>query len=69
MMVESFVWSCDEREPEQSAAWIRGVADQNQQTRLYHRMLGNWARKDPNAVRTWVSENEVPENIRQRFSR
>ena len=51
-VVESFVWSCDERAPEQSAAWIRGVADQNQQTRLYHRMLGNWASKDAAAVRT-----------------
>jgi len=68
-MVESFVWSCDERSPEQSAAWISGVANVEQQTRLYHRMLGNWARNDQNAVRNWVAANNVPENVRQRFSR
>ncbi len=68
-VVESFVWSCDERAPEQSAAWIRGVADTNQQTKLYHRMLGNWARRDKDAVRSWVAENEVPDNVRKRFSR
>ena len=66
-VVESFVWSCDERAPEQSAAWIRGVSDTNQQTRLYHRMLGNWAQKDPAAVRNWVAQNEVPDNVRKRF--
>jgi len=68
-VVESFVWSCDEREPEQSAAWIRGISDTNQQTKLYHRMLGNWARKDAVAVRNWVAQNEVPENVRKRFSK
>lgn len=68
-VVESFVWSCDERAPEQSAAWIQGVTDTDQQARLYHRMLGNWARKDAGAVRNWVAENNVPDTIRQRFSR
>ncbi len=68
-VVESFVWSCDQRAPEQSAAWIAGVSDQNQQNRLYQRMLGNWARKDRAAVRSWVAENDVPADIRRRFSR
>lgn len=68
-MVESFVWSCDEREPEQSAAWISGIADPAQQTRLYNRMLGNWAKKDAAAVRTWVAQNEVPVTVRDRFVR
>jgi hypothetical protein len=68
-VVESFVWSCDERAPEQSAAWISGVSDTGQQMQLYFRMLGGWAKKDPNAVRTWVAENQVPENVRRRFSR
>ena len=68
-VVESFVWSCDERAPEQSAAWIRGISDTTQQLRLYNRMLGSWARKDKDAVRNWVAENDVPDNIRKRFSR
>lgn len=69
IVVESFVWSCDERAPEQSAAWIRAVADPQQQTRLYYRMLSGWAKKDAGAVKSWVAENEVPAAVRKRFSR
>ncbi|MFD2257881.1 hypothetical protein ACFSSA_14455 [Luteolibacter algae] len=67
-VVESFVWSCDERAPEQSAAWIRGVSNPQQQLKLYHRMLGGWAKKDPAAVRQWVASNQVPESVVRRFS-
>ncbi|QTN31678.1 hypothetical protein HZ994_04850 [Akkermansiaceae bacterium] len=67
-VVESFVWSCDHRAPEQSAAWISGVSDPGQQLRLYHRMLGEWQKRDDAAVRTWVAENEVPETVRRRFA-
>lgn len=68
-VVEEFVWSCDQRAPEQSAAWIQGVSDPAQQTRLYHRMLGEWSRRDPAAVRNWVASNKVPNSVAQRFSR
>jgi hypothetical protein len=68
-VVEEFVWSCDQRAPEQSAAWIQGVTDPRQQTRLYHRMLGNWARRDAAAVKQWVATNNVPDDVRRRFSR
>ena len=68
-VVESFVWSCDERAPEQSAAWIQGVSNPDQQTRLYHRMLGGWAKKDSAAVKSWIAENNVPDSVRRRFSR
>ncbi len=68
-VVESFVWSCDERAPEQSAAWIQGVSNPEQQTRLYHRMLGGWAKKDSAAVKSWIAENNVPDSVRRRFSR
>ena len=64
-VVESFVWSCDQRAPEQSAAWISGISDADQQARLYNRMLGDWARRDAGAVRSWVAENDVPDNIRK----
>ena len=67
-MVEEFVWSCDVRAPEQSAAWIQAVSDPNQQRRLYHRMLGQWANKDAAAVKQWVSTNQVPEDVVRRFS-
>jgi hypothetical protein len=67
-VVEEFVWSCDYRDPEQSAAWIQGIADPEQQTRLYHRMLGEWARRDAGAVKTWVSSNQVPSSVLRRFT-
>lgn len=66
-VVEEFVWSCDVRSPEQSAAWIAGVSDPAQKTRLYHRMLGEWARRDANAVKNWVANNPVPNSVAQRF--
>lgn len=68
-VVEQFVWSCNSRAPEQSAAWIQGVSDPDQQRRLYHRMLGEWAQKDPAAVKQWVATNNVPDSVRQRFLR
>ena len=68
-VVEEFVWSCDQRAPEQSAAWIQGVSDPAQQTRLYHRMLGEWARRDAAAVKNWVAANEVPDTVSKRFNR
>lgn len=67
--VEEFVWSCNSRAPEQSAAWIQGMADPAQQRRLYHRMLGEWAQRDAAAVKQWVSTNNVPADVLQRFSR
>ncbi|MEX1114908.1 MAG: hypothetical protein WEB53_06640 [Akkermansiaceae bacterium] len=67
--VEEFVWSCNSRAPEQSAAWIQGMADPAQQRRLYHRMLGEWAQRDATAVKQWVSTNNVPADVLQRFSR
>lgn len=68
-VVEEFVWSCDVRDPEQSAAWIQAVADPAQQTRLYHRMLGGWSNRDADAVKQWVANNDVPENVARRFRR
>ncbi|MGD7652114.1 MAG: hypothetical protein ACQCXQ_02785 [Verrucomicrobiales bacterium] len=67
-VVEEFVWSCDQRDPYQSAAWIAGIANRNQRTKLYHRMLGNWAKRDPQAVREWVATNEVPRDVQRRFA-
>jgi hypothetical protein len=66
-VVEEFVWSCDQRAPEQSAAWIQGVSDPAQQARLYHRMLGGWARRDSEAVKAWVASNPVPHSVANRF--
>ena len=68
-VVEEYVWSCDHRAPEQSAAWISGVADQEQQTRLYHQMLGEWSKRDANAVKTWIASNPVPDSVTRRFNR
>jgi hypothetical protein len=68
-VVEEFVWSCDHRAPEQSAAWIRGISNQEQQTKLYHQMLGEWAKRDAAAVKSWVASNQVPESVMRRFGR
>ncbi len=68
-VVEEFVWSCDQRAPEQSAAWIQGIADPKQQERTYHRMLGDWAKKDPAAVKQWVATNTVPDSVFKRYSK
>ena len=68
-VVEEFVWSCNTRAPEQSAAWIQGVANPDQQRRLYYRMLGEWSQKDAAAVKQWVAANNVPDDIRRRFLR
>jgi hypothetical protein len=68
-VVEEFVWSCDYRSPEQSAAWIQGVANEEQRTRLYHRMLGEWAKRDANAVKNWVASNQVPGSVASRFKK
>jgi hypothetical protein len=68
-VVEEYVWSCDGRAPEQSAAWIRGISNPEQQTQLYHRMLGEWAKRDANAVKNWVASNQVPESVARRFKR
>ena len=67
--VEEFVWSCNSRAPEQSAAWIMGVSDPDQQRRLYHQMLGEWAQHDATAVKQWVASNNVPADVLRRFSR
>lgn len=68
-VVEEFVWSCNTRAPEQSAAWIQGVANPDQQRRLYYRMLGEWSQRDAAAMKQWVAANNVPEDIRRRFLR
>ncbi|MES2439749.1 MAG: hypothetical protein V4584_11805 [Verrucomicrobiota bacterium] len=68
-VVEEFVWSCNTRAPEQSAAWIQGVANPDQQRRLYYRMLGEWSQKDAAAVKQWVAANNVPDDVRRRFLR
>ena len=67
--VEAFVYSCDERAPEQSAAWIQGITDPERQMRTYYRVLGSWAHKDAAAVRAWVETNNVPADIQRRFTR
>ena len=68
-VVEEFVWSCDNRAPEQSAAWIQAVSDPEQRRHLYYSMLGEWAKRDAAAVKTWVTSNSVPPDVLRRFTR
>jgi hypothetical protein len=68
-VVEDFVWSCDYRAPEQSAAWIQGVSNPEQRNHLYYRMLGEWAKRDAPAVKNWVANNAVPPDVQKRFGK
>lgn len=68
-VVEEFIWSCNDRAPEQSAAWIQGVADPDRQRQIYQRILTEWGRKDQQAMQQWVMANNVPDDIRRRFLR
>jgi hypothetical protein len=65
--VEAFIWSCDTRAPEQSAAWISGISDSKQQLKVYYKMLGDWSKKDPAAVKNWVATNQVPAQVSKKF--
>jgi len=67
--VEEFVWSCNTRAPEQSAAWIQGISNPEQQRNLYFRMLREWSQSDATAMRNWVATNNVPDDIKRRFLR
>ena len=48
---------------------LHEVSDPNQQRRLYHRKLGEWAQKDAATVKQWVTANNVPADVVTRFSR
>lgn len=65
--VVKFVMSCDERAPEQSAAWISGISDVRTREKVYRRMLGEWGKRDQAGMKNWVAQNEVPEKIRGMF--
>jgi hypothetical protein len=66
-VVEDFIWSCDRRAPEQSAAWIQGISDPKRQAVLYHKMLGDWVKRDPVAAKNWLAGNPVPDSVAKRY--
>ncbi|WP_411844800.1 hypothetical protein AAFN60_12615 [Roseibacillus persicicus] len=57
------------RDPELAATWVSGLSSNEDQTRYYHRILGEWNNNDSAAALNWVQANEqnLPESIARRF--
>ena len=58
------------QDPELAAVWIGGLSNENDQTRSYHRLLGDWRRRDsPSAERLIEYNSEtLPRSIQRRFN-
>jgi len=53
-------------EPAMAADWIMKLTTEKDQTGTFHRMLGNWMRKDREGAMDYVNNNPVPESIKRR---
>lgn len=56
-------------DPELAATWVGGLTSNDDQTRYYHRILGEWNNRDAAAAQSWMQTNEenLPESIARRF--
>ncbi|MFT6863853.1 MAG: hypothetical protein ACJAVK_002415 [Akkermansiaceae bacterium] len=64
--VRSLVWHSMNDEPAMAADWIMKLTTEKDQTGTFHRMLGNWMRKDREGAMDYVNNNPVPESIKRR---
>ena len=57
------------QDPELAAVWVAGLSDSGDQTRYYHRILGDWRNRDSDTANAWIQDNEatLPASIGQRF--
>ncbi len=57
------------QDPELAAVWVSGISNDNEQTRYYHRVLGQWANQDSAAANAWMLSNSdsLPDSIARRF--
>ncbi len=53
-------------EPAMAADWIMKLTTEKDQTGTFHRMLGNWMRKDRDGAMDYINNNPVPESIKRR---
>ncbi len=55
--------------PELGADWIMRMSNDRQRTRTFHRVLGDWMRRDRDGLIEYVNNNPVPESISGRLNR
>ncbi|MCW1924810.1 hypothetical protein OKA05_19760 [Luteolibacter arcticus] len=63
---EQFVWHSFGEAPEIAVNYIGKVSNENQQERMYGRMLDGWLRRDYAAASQWISQNSLPQNVAER---
>jgi hypothetical protein len=67
-LVQSFIWHSAGSDPAAAASQIMRIGNERQRDRMYDRLLGNWLDNDPTAAKTWLTQNAVPEAVRERLS-
>lgn len=67
--IRELVRGSTRRDPELAAVWVGGLSNSDDQTRYYHRVLGDWRNRDSQAATIWMNNNEasLPESISRRF--
>lgn len=67
--IRELVRGASRRDPELAAVWVGGLSSENDQTRYYHRVLGEWRNQDSEAANSWMTANEssLPASIGRRF--
>jgi hypothetical protein len=66
---EQFVWHSFGEAPEIAANYISKLSNEDQQSKMYGRMLDGWLRRDYNAASQWISQNSLPANVADRLQR
>ena len=66
---EQFVWHSFGEAPEIAVNYISKLSNEDQQSRMYGRMLDGWLRRDYNAASQWISQNSLPANVAERLQR
>ncbi|MEK7949683.1 hypothetical protein [Luteolibacter soli] len=66
---EQFVWNSFGEAPDIAVNYISKLTNEDQQSRLYGRMLDGWLRKDYNTASQWISQNSLPTNVAERIQK
>ena len=67
--IRDLVRGATRSDPELAAVWVGGLTNNDDQTRYYHRVLGDWRNQDSAAAELWMRQNEanLPDSIGRRF--
>jgi hypothetical protein len=66
---EQFVWHSFGEAPEIAVNYIGKLSNEDQQSKMYGRMLDGWLRRDYDAASQWISQNSLPANVTERLQR